>query len=106
MNDLSPKADIGIGEIQVTAQYDDEGKPIAFDYSWHGDDIIRIHFDFLEKSDPTHVEWDREKSVEKVTTGDIIKIGPYITEVINVDFEQEIVHCRRAHEKEEAVNDK
>ncbi len=104
MNDLLPKAGMRIGKIAVQSHLDDGGKPTEYDYAWQGGDIIHIHFELLEKSDPGHVEWDR--GIEEVTTGDIIKIGPYTTEVINVDFERDVVICLRMRSKEEAVNDK
>lgn len=106
MNDLSPEPDISFGEIGITTHFDDEGRPTEYDYTWHGGDVIQITSELLEQAHPASIQWERDGGVEKITTGDIIKIGPYATEVINVDFERKIVFCLRMRAKEEEVNDK
>lgn len=90
--------EIGLVEIGIT--YTDEGTPDIYEYSWHGGDLCSLTFDLLEESYPDKIKWDRGRGFKGMILGDLIQIGPYILDVLSIDFEQAIVRCRRARAKE------
>lgn len=95
------------GFVAITAMdYNEEEDKSSYKFTWYDGDICRLSFSFLEQSDPDAIEWDRVRGFKGMILGDLIQIGPFVLEVLAVDFESNIVRCRREREKEEVVNDK
>ena len=92
----------GFVKIRAT-HFDADMKPTAYEYDWHGGNLCSLSFDFLENIDLHVIWWDRKRGFKGMILGDLIQIGPYILEVLAVDFKQNIVRCRRARAKEEAT---
>lgn len=90
--ELVSKEEIGFAQIGITFI---KRRYPTYTYNWVGGNLCSLTFELLEQSDPDKIVWDRKCGVTGMVSGNLIQIGPYVLEVLSIDFDKEVVYCCR-----------